>query len=115
MIVRVLGSVGYIALPAASGEQAAQLCEVLPFDLVLLDLGMPKQDGWATLGAIRRYRPHLPVIIVTARSQQQDAAEAAGAAGCFEKPLDFPVILGAIARTLGSAPASVSTSRPQSF
>jgi DNA-binding response OmpR family regulator len=109
MLVRVLSDAGYVAVPAGSGTEAHRIFCRFDFDLGLLDLGMPNEDGWTTLRQLHAYDAEFPIFIITARPGQQAAAWTAGAAGCFEKPLDFEELLTAISRTLpaaGEQPAS---------
>ncbi|MFA5975995.1 MAG: response regulator [Elusimicrobiota bacterium] len=59
---------GYDVLAAADGEEALELLQTEHFDIVLLDLGMPKVDGWQVCESIRRdpKTSGLPVILLTA-------------------------------------------------
>jgi CheY-like chemotaxis protein len=103
MLVRVLTEAGHHVLSASSGRHALQLLATFDVDAALIDLGMPGEDGWSTLAAMRTVRPTLQAIIITARSHQQSAAKLAGAHACFEKPLDFPVLLTAVADAIAAS------------
>ena len=105
MVVRVLAGEGYATVAAANGEEALHVAEAAGLDLVLLDLGLPGKDGWDVLAGLTRLRPGLPVVILTAWPDQAATARAAGAAELFEKPLDFPLLLGTVARLLADRPA----------
>lgn len=105
MVVRVLAGEGYATVAAANGEEALHAAATAGLDLVLLDLGLPGKDGWDVLAGLTRLRPGLPVVILTAWPDQAAAACAAGAAALFEKPLDFPLLLGTVARLLADRPA----------
>lgn len=96
-LVRVLLDSGYCALPAANGRHAQQLVEALDVAVAIIDLEMPGDGGWATLAALRHSQPKLKAIIISAWPHQQEIARAAGASACFEKPLDFPDLLAAVA------------------
>lgn len=106
MLVRGLTDAGYLAFPAAGRRQAFRILGAIDFDLVLLDVGIPKEDSWATLTRLRRQLPGLLIVAVTARPHQHAAARSAGATSCFEKPLEFPELLRAIAQ-LFAAPGSL--------
>jgi CheY-like chemotaxis protein len=105
MIVRVLEDAGYLAFSAMSGRSALQILAGNPIDVAVIDVGMPGEDGWTALKSMRRLRPTLRAIIISAWPHQQTAAHAAGASACFEKPLNFPEMLGAIAQAMSAAPA----------
>jgi DNA-binding response OmpR family regulator len=71
-VVHALRSSGYEVAEAADGEQGLQEAIRLGVDLVLLDLLMPKKDGLEVLAELRKIRPTLPVIILTARGTEDD-------------------------------------------
>jgi DNA-binding response OmpR family regulator len=71
-IVDALRFAGYEPLEAADGETGMELACKGQFDLLLLDLVLPKYDGLEILGEVRRLRPTLPVIILTARGEEAD-------------------------------------------
>jgi len=66
---------GFRTVCAADGEVAAELHAALKPDLVLLDVRMPKRDGWDVLGELRR-RGNTPVIMLTALDQDIDKLQA---------------------------------------
>lgn len=59
-----------------SGADALAQIGTLHFDVILTDLRMPKMDGIQLIGAMKRLRPELPVIIVTGRGSEDLAVEA---------------------------------------
>ena len=63
----------YSVLEAADGEEAVEQFEsnMNKVNLVILDVMMPKQDGWSALRQIRQIS-NVPVIMLTARSEEQD-------------------------------------------
>lgn len=64
---------GYSILEAEDGEQALQIYEENQnkIDLILLDVMMPKLDGWSVLRQIRQ-NSKVPIIMLTARGEEQD-------------------------------------------
>lgn len=66
---------GFRTVCAADGEVAADLHAALKPDLVLLDVRMPKRDGWDVLGELRR-RGDTPVVMITALDQDIDKLQA---------------------------------------
>ena len=96
----VLVGEGYFVIPAENGQQALDLANRFPFDLMLLDLNMPVKNGWDTFEQFTRKHPLIPVIIVTARPNQLFTALGAGADALLEKPMDIPTLLRTIAKLL---------------
>lgn len=64
---------GYSILEAADGEEALNIFEEhnQKIDLILLDVMMPKLDGWSVLRQIRQ-TSNVPIIMLTARGEEQD-------------------------------------------
>ena len=57
---------------AYDGEQGEELASSQPFDLVILDLLLPKKDGIAVLRSLRERRVNVPVLVLTAKSSTDD-------------------------------------------
>lgn len=91
MLRTLLQEWGYAVEEAVDGEHAVTLCLERAFDLVLMDVRMPKKTGLEALKEIRAHNPALPVLIMTAFSDVAAAVEAikAGAYDYLTKPLDF--------------------------
>ncbi|HEX7652409.1 MAG TPA: response regulator [Verrucomicrobiae bacterium] len=96
ILVRLLEEENYLAIPAANGDEALALAEAMKFDVVLLDLNMPVKNGWETFQELTDKNPLLPIIVITARSNQFFPALAAGVGALLEKPLDFVMLFQAI-------------------
>ena len=71
-IVDALRFAGYETLEAADGDAGLELATKGHFDLLLLDLVLPGREGFEILEPVRRLRPTLPVIILTARGEEAD-------------------------------------------
>jgi DNA-binding response OmpR family regulator len=71
-------------------------------DLVVLDLGLPDIDGLDVLRTLRERGSDVPVIVLTARTEDTDRAEALrlGAVDYLTKPLPFPDFLGRVRASL---------------
>ena len=82
---------GYAVREAVDGEHAVALCREQSFDLVLMDVRMPKKSGLEALKEIKVHNPAVPVLIMTAFSEVAAAVEAikSGAYDYLTKPLDF--------------------------
>jgi CheY-like chemotaxis protein len=80
---------GYAVLTAADGEEALRAARSVLPDLILLDLIMPKLNGFDVLQALKKDAPtaHIPVIILSNLGQDRDVQQAmdAGAAAYFIK------------------------------
>ncbi len=71
-LVDALSAHGYAALEASDGQAGLDTATSAELDLVLLDILMPRLTGLDVLTAIRRTRPTLPVIMLTARGEEED-------------------------------------------
>ncbi len=105
VLAHMLERAGYRVLQANNGEQAlGLLADRLP-DLVLMDLAMPRLDGWSALARLRQLAggAALPVIAVTAHAMPGDRERAIerGFDEYVTKPLDLPGLLALVARLLG--------------
>lgn len=63
---------GYAVEVASDGETASQLAREASFDLILLDVMLPKKDGFAVCRDLRRAGVKTPVILLTARAQEAE-------------------------------------------
>lgn len=91
-----LTQAGYNCILAEDGEQALRLIEKESFDLVLLDIMMPKISGYELLDYIRIYK--IPVIFITAKSSVSDKVKGLklGAEDYITKPFDTAELLARI-------------------
>jgi CheY-like chemotaxis protein len=100
-LAAVLESEGYLVDEARNGIEAVTRSVEHAPDLVLLDLNMPHWDGWTAFSQLERVSPLLPVIVITARPNQYPEAVRVGVDAFMEKPLNIPVLVGAIKRLAG--------------
>jgi CheY-like chemotaxis protein len=100
MLLRVLEEEDYLVFPAGTGREALQRLAAKDIDLMLLDLSLPLENGWEIFQRLNAENPCLPVIIITARSNQLFPAMASGVGALMEKPLDLPRLLRTIADLL---------------
>ncbi|MDP9376362.1 MAG: response regulator [Actinomycetota bacterium] len=63
---------GYVTALAADGLTALTLARESPFDLLILDLGLPRLDGMGVLDELRRNGDRLPVVVLSAREETED-------------------------------------------
>ena len=116
MLRTLLREWGYAVGEAVDGEQAVALCREQSFDLVLMDVRMPKKTGLEALKEIKAHNPALPVLIMTAFSDVAAAVEAikSGAYDYLTKPLDFEklkVVLRNVFAHVGLIEENASLSR----
>jgi len=93
MASRLLHNRGFLVEESESGAKALEMLADTghtPIDLVLLDMCMPEMDGKQTLVRIRELYPVLPVIIITASGDIEDAVELMrlGASDFITKPIN---------------------------
>jgi len=102
---------GIAALGAMDGPGALELLESADVGLVLSDVGMAPMDGLTLLGEIRRRRPDLPVVLMTAYGVIEQAVEAmrAGAADYLTKPVEAPALVALARRLTASVTPNVAT------
>jgi DNA-binding response OmpR family regulator len=76
---------------ALDGEQGLEVASTQDYDLLILDLNLPKLDGIALLRQLRPDKPHLPVLVLTARPRVEDRVFALdnGADDCVTKPFSY--------------------------
>lgn len=103
----LLKRTGHSVDSASDGEIALQKMQDCSFDVVLMDLQMPKMDGLEAAKQRRAYEKAeglspLPIIALTASVLIQDkhAAQNAGMEGFANKPVDFPSLMEEVARVL---------------
>jgi two-component system cell cycle response regulator DivK len=79
---------GCIAFTAADGRSGIDKTNDLCPDVVVLDLAMPKVDGWTVLKHIREssWTENIPVVVITAVGESREAAFQAGADAYLTKP-----------------------------
>jgi|SRR5208282_4415075 len=86
-----LESEHYAVDVALDGEQGALMASDLDYDLLVLDLNLPKLDGISVLRNVRPAKPQLPVLVLTARPRIEDRIFAldSGADDCVMKPFSY--------------------------
>jgi CheY-like chemotaxis protein len=93
LAVGLLRKRGYQITVASDGEEAVRVFQAQPFDLVLMDVEMPRLDGLNATQVIREYErqagTHIPIIAMTAHAMKGDREKclAAGMDGYVAKPV----------------------------
>ena len=90
-----LKQAGFAVDLSVDGIDAEALGDIEPYDLVILDLGLPKKPGLAVLASWRSRGNRVPVVILTARGSWQEKVEGfkAGADDYIGKPFQIEELL----------------------
>lgn len=107
LIRTVLESAGYEVIEAMDGQQAVEKASENSVDLILLDLQMPKLNGFDVVTHLRR-DPRFqstPIVALTASAMQGDRerALAAGFSSYITKPVDLTALRSEMKRLIGRA------------
>jgi two-component system copper resistance phosphate regulon response regulator CusR len=102
---------GYAVDVAADGEEAAHLGKSGVYDVILLDILLPRQSGFEVLKQIRQAGVQSPVLCLTARDQPQDKVTGLdlGADDYLTKPFHFGELLARIRALLRRSPGVAPT------
>lgn len=103
---------GFVTSLVNAGKPALHVIETDDCDAVILDLGLPDMDGMEVLRYLRRKKPSIPVLILTARNTTEDKVTGLdhGADDYITKPFDMEELfarLRVFERRLGTSTSSV--------
>lgn len=106
-LAKVLGRRGFQVDVALSGQEALELMAAKSFQVALLDVKMPGQDGLALLRLFQEMAPGMPVILMTGHisPEEERSGKAVGAFAYLLKPHPIPELVELIrkaAQTQGS-------------
>ena len=105
-LLRVLREAAWAADSASTGQRALDQLASAPYDLVILDVGLPDIDGFAVCSALRARGDRTPVLVLTARNAVNDRVRGldAGADDYLAKPFAVSELLARL-RALARRPA----------
>jgi two-component system response regulator PhoP len=107
---RQLESDGYRVDMAADGEVGLFQAREYPFDLAIIDLGLPKVNGLTVVQTLRAEGRTLPILILTARGSWQDKVQGleTGADDYLVKPFEYPELAARVKALLRRAMLATS-------
>ncbi|MDY6912197.1 MAG: response regulator transcription factor [Chloroflexota bacterium] len=98
IIKRGLLEEAYAVDVAYDGEEGESLAEINPYDLIILDIMMPRKDGVEVCEGLRSKRVNTPILMLTARDAVEDRVRGldAGADDYLVKPFAFNELLARV-------------------
>src|SRR5580692_8252945 len=102
---------GYVVEYATDGDEAFEKAILLPLDLIILDIMLPRRDGFTVCGDIRQAGLITPILMLTARGQTADkvAGLKIGADDYVTKPFDMQELMARVEALLRRAPSRPAT------
>ncbi|MBF0569533.1 MAG: response regulator [Candidatus Omnitrophica bacterium] len=101
---RKLAQEGYLVLTAGNGEQALQVLREGVVDLILLDVEMPKMNGYEFMNERKKIPgvEDIPVIVLTAYDSMEPIFRRNKVAAYLTKPLRFQEVLAKVKEVVGA-------------
>lgn len=94
MIARVLARDGFVVEAASDGQEAIQMLDRGEYDFVVLDLMMPRVDGFGVLRHLRESQPEILPNVIVATAMYSDSVNFPQIAGVLHKPFDLGDLRG---------------------
>lgn len=106
LLQRAVGRAGYSTVVAHDGEAALNLATDYRLDAMILDVLLPRMNGYTVLEHLRRAENNVPVIMLTARDSNEDIVHGLdlGADDYLTKPFDLSVLLARLRALTRRAP-----------
>ena len=102
---RKLQDNGYSVTAAADGEDAIAILKTNIFDLIFLDIQMPRMNGYTFIGELRKHPnpevAQIPVVVLTAHDKMEPIFKRHGVKGYILKPLKIDDLLNTAKEILG--------------
>jgi CheY-like chemotaxis protein len=114
----VLERAGHSVVVAGDGRKGLAIFEAGDFDLLILDIFMPRMDGLETMKLIHQRQPLIPILAISGRQISSDGpdflkmATKLGAISSLQKPFRPVELLAAVAGCLATA---ASSARPRNL
>jgi len=114
LLERILKGAGYRCISSTTNpEEVCELHKKNQFDLILLDLQMPRMDGFQVMNCLNEIETssYLPVLVITAQPSEKLSALKAGAKDFISKPFDLAEVLLRVHNMLEVRLLSLQTKR----
>src|SRR5438094_3161846 len=94
-LAKGLGEAGFQVTTASDGEAGLNLALAKTFDLFIIDVMLPKRDGWSIVATLKRKDVRTPILLLTARDSVRDRVKGLelGADDYLVKPFAFSELL----------------------
>lgn len=98
---------GYKVIMAANGEEALQALSQTRPDMILLDVEMPRMNGYTFVGELAKLNlnPRIPIVVLTAHEELGPIFKRHGVREYLIKPLNIELVVAKIQGILGPNPA----------
>src|SRR5437879_13794636 len=94
-LAKGFGEAGFQVTTASDGEAGLDLALATSFDLFIIDIMLPKRDGWSIVATLKRKEIRRPILLLTARDSVRDRVKGLelSADACLVKPSAFSDVL----------------------
>src|SRR5881275_1453015 len=105
-LAKGLGEAGFQVTTASDGESGLDVALARAFDLFIIDIMLPKRDGWSIVATLKRREIRTPILLLTARDSVRDRVKGLelGADDYLVKPFAFSELLARVRSVLRRAP-----------
>jgi two-component system response regulator MprA len=102
-LASILEDDGYAVVVADDGLEALATLEVTHPHLIVLDVGLPRMDGYAFAAELvrRGLRPQISLVVITADGRAAEKAARVGADAFLAKPFALPELLACVSQLVG--------------